>query len=222
MTQALAGSWNTSTGAPDLLQVARVHHGNAIGDLERVFAVVGHEHRGHPRLRLQAAQPGAQLLADAGVEGAERLVEQEHPRLCGQRAGECHPLPLPSGELRRQPRREPIETHVRQELSDAVDDARLGSSPHAETERDVLEDGHVLEERVVLEHEPDVARGCGRIASRRPRRRAPCRRRPSRARRGCAGASSCRSPKDRAARPVRPRRRSTTRRRARCSSRSAC
>jgi hypothetical protein len=47
------------------------------------------------------AQPAAQFLAHLGVERAERLVEQQHARLDGQRAGQRHALPLAARELRR-------------------------------------------------------------------------------------------------------------------------
>ena len=59
------------------------------------------EDRRHVHLVVEPAQPGAQLLADPGVERAERLVEEQHLRLDGERAGERHPLPLAAGELRR-------------------------------------------------------------------------------------------------------------------------
>ena len=39
-------------------------------------------------------QPLAQLGAYLGVERAERLVEQQHPRLHGEGAGERHALAL--------------------------------------------------------------------------------------------------------------------------------
>ena len=50
-------------------------------------------------LVVQAAQPLAQLGAHLGVERAERLVEQQHARLDGERARERHPLALAAGEL---------------------------------------------------------------------------------------------------------------------------
>ena len=55
--------------------------------------------RGHRDPGVQLAQPGPELLADLGVEGAERLVEQEHPRLDGQGPGQGHALALAAGEL---------------------------------------------------------------------------------------------------------------------------
>ena len=44
-------------------------------------------------------QPHPELLADLGVEGPERLVEEEDPGLDGQRPGQGHPLALAAGEL---------------------------------------------------------------------------------------------------------------------------
>ena len=57
--------------------------------------------------------------------------------------------------------REVVELHQLQQLVHARADLLLGrpsiARPHAQAERDVLEHGHVPEERVVLEHEADVA-----------------------------------------------------------------
>ena len=47
----------------------------------------------------RTAQPLAQLGADLRVQRAEGLVEQQHARLDGERAGEGHALALAAGEL---------------------------------------------------------------------------------------------------------------------------
>ena len=65
-----------------------VHDHDAVGDLERLFLVVRHEHAGHVHVVVQPPQPPPQFLADLGVEGAERLVEQQHARLDRERARE--------------------------------------------------------------------------------------------------------------------------------------
>ena len=88
-------------GRADLLDPAVVDHHDLVGDLEGLLLVVGDEDGGHVHLVVQPAQPVAQLLADLGVERAERLVEQQHRRLDRERAGQRHPLPLAAGELRR-------------------------------------------------------------------------------------------------------------------------
>ena len=103
MTKSLAGCVVELVGRADLLDAPVVDDHDLVGDLEGLLLVVGHEHRGHVHLVVQAAQPVAQLLADLGVEGAERLVEQQHRGLDRQRPGQRHALPLAAGELRGQP-----------------------------------------------------------------------------------------------------------------------
>lgn len=83
----------------DLLDAALVEHRDPIGDIQRLGLVVGDQHRGHVHLVVQPAQPGAQVLAHLGVQRAERLVEQQHLRVDGQRPRQRHPLPLPTGQL---------------------------------------------------------------------------------------------------------------------------
>ena len=65
-------------GAADLLDPAVVHHRDLVGDLHRLLLVVRDEDGRDVHLVVQAAQPVAQLRAHAGVERAERLVEEEH------------------------------------------------------------------------------------------------------------------------------------------------
>ena len=48
---------------------------------------------------VELAQPAAQVAADDGVEGAERLVEQQNAGLAGQRPGQRDALALAAGEL---------------------------------------------------------------------------------------------------------------------------
>ena len=110
---------------------------------------------------MEAAQPAAQLLADLGVEGAERLVEEQHARLHGQGAGQGHALALPAGQRGGQAVGEPVELHELEQLHDLGLDLRFrrarGARPHAQAEGHVLEHRHVAEERVVLEDEADAA-----------------------------------------------------------------
>ncbi len=106
--------------AADLLDPALVHQHDLVGELHRLLLVVRDEDRRHVHLVVEAAEPGAKLLAHARVEGAERLVQQEHRRLDGQRARERHPLPLAAGELRGVALREPVELHELEQLVDPL------------------------------------------------------------------------------------------------------
>ncbi len=83
----------------DLLDPALVHHHDAVGHRQRFFLVVRHVDGGDAELALQRADLLAQRHADLGVERRERLVEQQHLRLDGERAGERHALLLAAGEL---------------------------------------------------------------------------------------------------------------------------
>ena len=85
----------------DLFDPSVAHHDDPVGDLHRLFLVVRDEHGGGVRFLVQAAQPKAELRADASVQRAERLIEQEHLRLGSECAGERHALPLATRELGR-------------------------------------------------------------------------------------------------------------------------
>ena len=86
-------------GGADLLDPAGVHHQHAVGQFEGLVLVVGDEDAGQVDFVVQPPQPLPQLLADLGVQGPEGLVQQQHLRLDGQRAGQRHALPLPAGKL---------------------------------------------------------------------------------------------------------------------------
>ena len=141
----------------DLLQPSVVHDGDLIRDLHRLLLIVRDEDGGHVDDVMELAQPVAKLGADPGVEGSEGLVEEQYLRLGRECASEPHPLALAARELRRIAVAEALQLDEVQELVDALPDLGLRSFPHLEPERDVVPHGHVLEGRVVLEDESDVA-----------------------------------------------------------------
>ena len=83
----------------ELLDRPIVHHGEAVGHLERLLLVVRHEDERDADLALQRRELASQRLPELGVEGTKRLVEEQHRRLQDQRSGQGHPLLLPSGQL---------------------------------------------------------------------------------------------------------------------------
>jgi hypothetical protein len=105
---------------------------------------------------VQAAQPGAQLLAHARVERTERLVEEQDPRLHGERPRERHPLALAARELGGVALGEAVELDQLEQLVDPPRDLRLRDLPDPEPEGDVLAHAQVLERGVVLEDEADA------------------------------------------------------------------
>jgi len=140
-----------------LLQLAALHHGDAVAHRHRLDLVVGDVHgRGLERL-LKLRDLGAGLHPQLGVEVRQRLVEQEDRRLAHDRAADRDPLALAAGELLRL---------ALQVLGDAEDVGRLlHPAVHfvarrladLEAELQVLPHRHVRIERVALEHHRDVA-----------------------------------------------------------------
>src|SRR5262249_55638535 len=91
------------------------------------------------------------------VERAERLVEQQHGGLDGERAGHGDALLLASGELAREAITELAETHHLEELIHRLPDLRALNAASFQPVRDVVGHRHVGKERVALEDDPDVA-----------------------------------------------------------------
>ena len=77
-TNGVAGLVVDLVGRSDLLDAAVVHDDDLVGELERLLLVVRDEQAGHAQLAVEVVEPGSQLLPDAGVQRAERLVEKQH------------------------------------------------------------------------------------------------------------------------------------------------
>ena len=64
-------------GGAGLFDAGLVHDDDAVGDFEGFVLVVGDEDAGDVEVVVEAAEPLAEVLADAGVERAEGFVEQQ-------------------------------------------------------------------------------------------------------------------------------------------------
>ena len=91
------------------------------------------------------------------VESAEGLVHQHQLRFEHQRPGQCHTLLLAARQLRRVALGEGVELDHAQHAFDPLADIGLAQAAYRQRERQVLGDGHVGEQRVVLEHHANVA-----------------------------------------------------------------
>src|SRR5471032_1908720 len=78
----------------NLLHMPTIQHHDPVRDFKRLFLIVRDENSRDVQVVVQTPQPATQLLADLGIECAERLVEQQHLRFNGQRTGQRDPLPL--------------------------------------------------------------------------------------------------------------------------------
>src|SRR4029077_6306308 len=82
-----------------LRDTARPHHREAAAHRERLLLVVGDVDERDAHLALELSQLELELLAQLGVERAQRLVEQKNPRAQDQSAGEGNSLLLTAREL---------------------------------------------------------------------------------------------------------------------------
>src|SRR6201999_3302473 len=86
----------------ELLDLPGPHDRDPRAELQCLGLVVGDVDRGEPQLVVELARLVPQLRAQAVVEVAQRLVEQQELRLADERACERDALLLPSTERARQ------------------------------------------------------------------------------------------------------------------------
>ena len=115
----------------DLDDLAVVHHRDAVGQRHRLFLIVGDDDEGEAEIDLQVGQLELGLLAQLLVERPERLVEQQHLGLLGERAGKRDALALAAGKLVRLALGERRQLDQLQHLVDAHVDVGLPASPPA-------------------------------------------------------------------------------------------
>ena len=105
-----------------------------------------------PSAQVEVLDLGAHPGAERGVEVAERLVEKEDERLLDQRPPERDALLLAARQLGRLAVQQVPDVEHLGHGGDPRVDLRRGPLAQLEREADVLEDGHVRVEGVVLEH----------------------------------------------------------------------
>ncbi len=95
-----------------------------------------------------------EIVADQGVERAERFIHQHDLRARGEGAGERDALDLSAGKFFGKTRAVffGFETHQFEEFIDACIDVRLRPAEQPRRDRDVLGHRHVREQSGALEH----------------------------------------------------------------------
>ena len=106
---------------------------------------------------MQLGQRGPHRHAELGVQVGQRLVHQERLRLADDRAAHGHALPLAAGQRGRLALEVLLQAEHPGHLGDPAPDLVLRRLALLQAEGEVLLDGHVRVERVVLEHHRDVA-----------------------------------------------------------------
>ena len=141
----------------ELLDAPGAHDGDPVGHRHRLFLVVGDVDEGDADLGLDPLQLELHLLAQLEVERAERLVEEQHARMVDQGPRQRDALLLAAGELRWLALLIARQLDQLEQRGDLLPHLAVGYAAAAEAERDVLEDGEVRKEGVVLEDGVHVA-----------------------------------------------------------------
>src|SRR5262249_52781701 len=77
-----------------LEDAAALDYCDAVGQLKGFLLIVSHQDRGDSELLLDVPKAAPELGSDLDIQGAERLVEQQHAGLVCQRPCECDALLL--------------------------------------------------------------------------------------------------------------------------------
>ena len=91
---------------------ASVQNHDAVGQPPRLVQVMRHQHHRDGNALAQRRQLVVQGLARGRIHRRKRLVQQQHLRLTGQRARQCHALLLAARELRRPALLQPGQPHA--------------------------------------------------------------------------------------------------------------
>ena len=115
------------------------------------------DHRRTVEVGQVPAQIRPYVQARTGIQGRQRLVQQQQPRRRGERPGKRDPLRLAAGEACRLEVGNVREAHPVQPLRRHLARRRLRRPGTARTEGHVVPGGQVREQQVVLEHHADPA-----------------------------------------------------------------
>jgi hypothetical protein len=156
-----SGALRAASGAGRAAPAPPRQHDHPFCHADRLADVVGDEDRGLALAPQNLRHLVGQCQPGLGIERRERLVEQHHVRLGGERAGKCDALAHAAGELARQVVEERAEAVAGQELSGALArGAHVGALDFG-AQHGVVEDGAPLEQIILLQHVADLAARAG-------------------------------------------------------------
>ena len=112
-------------GGIHLLDLAAVQQADAVGHDHGFVLVVGDKDGGNVQLLLDAADLHLQTLAQLGINGAQRLIQQQNFWPGDDGAGQCHTLLLAAGKLGRVGVGLVLQAHHGQSFGDTVVDLGL-------------------------------------------------------------------------------------------------
>jgi hypothetical protein len=136
-------------------------HRDLVGERGGLVQVMGDQHDGGLQGLADLSHEVVHLLAQGCVEGAERFVEHQDPRLGREGASDGDPLLLATGQVRRAAMTEVGKLHQVEVLASLRARLPARGAPDACGERDVVEDVAVRKQEGALEdhgHPPMLGR----------------------------------------------------------------
>ncbi len=132
-----------------------IHHRDAVGQCHRLFLVVRDEEKRRADVAVDQRQLHLQPLAKLQVEGAKRLIEQQHTWLVDQCTSDRHALRLTARQRSNRLAGSFRQTDQGKGFVRARLPFGLRHPRHAQAELHVLHDVHVREQCVGLEDRVD-------------------------------------------------------------------
>ena len=139
-------------GHVQLFDHTAIHDGNAVGHGEGLLLVMGDIDEGDAQLFLKALELNLHLLAQLEIQGAQRLIQQQHFGVVDQGPCDGHPLLLPAGQGVRLALFKASQLHQGEHLGHTALDLVLGNLFDGQTVGHVVKHCHVGEQGVILEH----------------------------------------------------------------------
>lgn len=144
-------------GRRALLDDAAVEHGNSVAHGQGFGLVVGHVDHGEAQLLVQALDLELHLLMQFFVQRTQRLVHQHDVRGEDQCASQSYMLALTARQLAGETIAKVEQFDQRQVLIDLSANHVFGLFADFQRVGEVFAQGHVREQRILLEHHADIA-----------------------------------------------------------------
>ena len=155
----------------DLARCAELHQAPTVQDADAarhrhgLDLVVRDVHDRRAEVRLDVLELHTQVGAQLGVQGRKRLVHQIHGGTAHQRPSDRHALHLSTGQPGGGTGELVVDAHQPGDFLHALLDLGLGKPARGRAQRksEIVEDRQMRVQRVLLEHEGDVARRRGLV-----------------------------------------------------------
>ena len=143
--------------AAQLLYAALVHHCNAVCNSHGFLLIVGHEDRGQRKLSLQSLDFDLHIETQVLVQRGKGFVQQQDPRSHRKRTRKGNALLLSTRQLPRLTIAKAFHSHGPEHFRHALSLIRFGIATRIKAVGDIVADGHMREERVILKNDPHLA-----------------------------------------------------------------